>query len=537
MGGGGEHSTNFSSHTLEALKAMVRDAQPGKVEEIADHWMHVYEQLAGDAADGSVRDLLDKAVADVLEYWHGAAADAFAARARTLSHSLKNGSLYAKNTAHTLRAAATDLRHTQRAVTALQDTVSMAKDGNWARASISQAKDAADKVGELFSGRDDTELKHDVRQGMSADEARAKHADTLSRGREIALQAAAHMERLGASYNVKAKSLTGPGTREPGQPVPAPDTVVPPHDVAAAGAPVVASPRTAGPSTGGRRAAGGTSPAGVVARPGAGQRGGDAAIPARPGAPPSGPQAPTPGTALDGVRGGVPTAGSPSAPPGGPVIGGATGNSGSGAGGGSGLVPGRPMVGGRGVVGGRSSRPGAPGIPPPPSGARTGPVGPAAPGASGQPGHAARPPTGAPAGPGGTGKEGGRGGRGGLARRSGGVVGEPTTPGAPGRGAQGGSGLHRSRGGALGCGAEGAARNRGPMHAPGARPDRRARDEQLPSRPDYLVEDGETWVSQRDVVPGVVGSAAAAANDDSDAPEHQRNSEAQPDGSEGSGKA
>lgn len=46
MGSGGGHSTDFSSKTLEKLKAMVRDAQPDKVDEIADHWMHVHDQMA-----------------------------------------------------------------------------------------------------------------------------------------------------------------------------------------------------------------------------------------------------------------------------------------------------------------------------------------------------------------------------------------------------------------------------------------------------------------------------------------------------------
>lgn len=267
MGSGGGHSTDFSGHTLESLKAMVRDAQPDKVDEIADHWMYVHDQLAGDAPDGSVADLLDKAVADVLEYWHGSAADAFAARAKNLSTSLKNGSLYAKNASHTLKSAAIDLREAKRAVTALQDTESESKDGNIVGAAISFAKDGWDKAEDFVSGRDDTGLKRDISKGMSVDEARAKHADTLSRGREIALQAAAHMEKLGASYNVKASQLAGPGRRDPGDPVSAPDSSVPPPDIGVAVAPVVASPRKAGPSTAGRKAAGGVSSSGGVTSP------------------------------------------------------------------------------------------------------------------------------------------------------------------------------------------------------------------------------------------------------------------------------
>ncbi len=538
MGSGGGHSTDFSSMTLEKLKAMVRDAQPDKVDEIADHWMHVHDQMAGDAPDGSVRDLLDKAVADVLEYWHGTAADAFAARARILSKSLKNGSLYAKNTAHTLKAAAIDLREAKRAVTELQDTESEVKDGNVITAGISFVKDGVDKVGDAMS-RDDSGLKHDVSKGMNAGEALSKHADTLSRGREIALQAAAHMEKLGASYNLKARNLQGPGKIEPDKPVSAPDSMVPPPDVAAAMVPVVASPRKAGPSSGGRRAAGGSpSAGGGVASPRPGQSGGAAEGSAGPGARPSAPKAPLPGTALDGVRGGVPNpTNSPGAGPGGAVIGRNPGEFGSGPGGPVMPPGGQPPIGGRGPLGGRTTRPGTPGVPSTPPGGRAGSGKSAVPGAPGQPGQTGRPPIGGAGGPGASGRGETRGRQGGFARRPGGVVGEPSKPAVPGRGAQGGSGLHRSRGGALNSGPEGASRARGPMAVPpGGRSARDEKEKRGSSRPDYLVEDEDTWASQRDVVPGVIGISASEENAGADASE-QRSPETGPDSSEGSGKA
>lgn len=539
MGSGGGHSTDFSSKTLQALKAMVRDAQPDKVDEIADHWMHVHDQLAGNAPDGSVRDLLDKAVADVLEYWHGTAADAFAARAKNLSTSLKNGSLYAKNTSHTLKTAAIDLREAQRAVTALQDTESETKDGNVLGAAVSFAKDGWDKAEDFVSGRDDTGLKRDISKGMSADDAAAKHADTLSRGREIALQAAAHMEKLGASYNVKANQLGAvPPPRTPEKPISAPDSMAPPPDVAVAVAPAVVIPRKAGPSTAGRKAAGGTPSAGNVASPRSPGEGGASGGSAGSGTRPPTPNAPRPGTALDGVRGGVPNPATPPGPggPGGPVVGGTPGNSGLGTGAPV-VPPGGPIVGGRGPLGGRTPRPGSPSSPSTPRGGRVGAGRSAIPGAPGQSGQAGRPPMGGTAGPGASGKGGVRGGQGGLARRPGGVVGEPNKPGVPGRGAQGGSGLHRSRGGALNGGPAGSSRSRGPVGMPpSGRTTRDDKERRQSSRPDYLVEDEETWVSQRDVVPGVIGVSASEEADDAAAPE-QRSPEAGPDSSEGIGKA
>ncbi|GAU71094.1 putative hypothetical protein [Streptomyces sp. NBRC 110611] len=540
MGSGGGHTTDFSSRTLETLKAMVRDAQPDRVEEIADHWMHVHDQLAGDAPDGSVRDLLDKAVADVLEYWHGSAASAFAARAKTLSTSLRNGSLYAKNTSHTLKAAAIDLREVKRAVTALQDTESERKSGNIVGATISFVKDGVDKAEDWFSGRDDTGLKRDIAKGMGADEARARNADTLSRGREIALQAAAHMERLGASYNAKMNQLTSGPVLEKGTPVREPETIVPAPIISAGATPTVVSPRTTNPTiSGGRRSSGGTAASGGLNSPHTTKAGGAGERASSPLGEPHQPmpQTPRPGTGLDGVRGGVPNPTTPPVTsPSGPVVGGTPGNSGLGPGGPA-IPPGGPTVGGRGPLVGRTPRPGHPGVPSTPPSGRVGAGKPAIPGAPGQPGQAGRPPIGGTTGSGTSGKDSVRGRQGGLARRPGGIVGEPSRPGVPGRGTQGGSGLHRSRGGALNSGPESSSRARGPMGVPpGGRSPREDKEQRRSSRPDYLVEDEETWASQRDVVPGVIGMAASEEAVDAVAPE-QRSHEVGPDSSEGSGKA
>ncbi|ANZ14894.1 hypothetical protein SNOUR_07875 [Streptomyces noursei ATCC 11455] len=534
MGSGGGHSTNFSSHTLEGLKAMVRDTRPDKVEEIAHHWMYVHDQLAGDAPDGSVKDLLDKAVADVREYWHGAAAEAFEARAKMLSTSLKNGAMYAKNTSHVLQGAAADLREVKRSVMALQDTVSEQEHGNYVGAVVSGIKDGAKWLSN-FGVRDDSGLKQDVAHGMSVSDALAKNDDTLSRGKEIALRAAAHMERLGASYNVKANQLTPPPPRDREKPIAPPDSTVPPPDVAFAVVPAMASPRSATvPRVSGRKTAGDTSAAGAVASPRPSEQGEATGRSARPGTRPPATQAPNPGTALDGVRGGVPSAPSlPGTGSAGPVVGQVPGNSGSGPDG-PGLPAGGPVIGGRGPLGGRTMRPGSPGTPSTPPGGRAGAGRSTVPGAPGQPGRAGRPPVAGATDPGASGKGGVRGRQGGLARRPGGVVGEPSKPGVPGRGAQGGSGLHRSRGGALSGGSGGSSRARGPLGIPAnGRPTQEEKRRRQGLRPDYLVEDEETWVSQRDVVPGVVGVSATEEPATANSPE-QEGSEAEPGSSEGS---
>lgn len=536
---GGGHHTDFSSHTLEKLKGMVQDAQPGKVEEIADHWMHVHDQMAGDAPDGSVRDLLEKAVADVREHWHGAAADAFAARAKILSTSLKHGALYAKNTSHTLRSAASALREAKTAVMALQDTVGEEKGGGIFHAIGSKIKDGADWVADCGQ-RSDEGLNKDVAKGMSTKDALAKHAGSLSRGREIALQAASHMEKLGASYNAKAQDLAGKPHREPWKPIDPPDRIVPPPVVAGSMGTGMASPRKAGSSSassktisGASASGGGTSPRPVRTNGAPGEGGSTG-----PGVHPSAPKAPRSGTSLDGVRGGMPTpVGPPRAGPGGPVAGGAPGDFGSA--GEPGVPPGSlPPGGGRGPLGGKLARPGStvPGTPP--GRGRAGSGRSAAPGAPGRTGQGARPPIGGTGGPGASGSGGARGRQGGLTRRPGGVVGEPAKPGAPGKGAQGGSGLHRSRGGGLNSGSAPSSRGRGPMGMPpGGRSGREDRERRGSSRPDYLVEDEETWVPQRDVVPGVIGVPSSEESGDTEAPPVRQERELGPDSSEGSGRA
>lgn len=537
---GGGHHTDFSSHTLEKLKGMVQDAQPGKVEEIADHWMHVHDQMAGDAPDGSVRDLLDKAVADVREHWHGAAADAFAARAKILSTSLKHGALYAKNTSHTLRSAASDLREAKTAVMALQDTVGEEKgNGGILHAIGSKIKDGADWVAD-GGQRSDEGLNKDVAKGMSTKDALAKHADSLSRGREIALQAASHMEKLGASYNAKAQDLAGKPHRERWKPIDPPDRIVPPPAVAGSMGTGVASPRKGGSSSASTKTISGTSASGGMTSPrpvktnGAPNDGGSAGPVVRPSAP----KAPRPGTSLDGVRGGVPTpVGPPRAGSGDPVVGGAPRDFGSGTGEPGVPSGGLPLGGGRGPLGGRPARPGSPVPGATPGGGRAGSGRSTAPGAPDRTGQGARPPIGGTGGSGASGSGGARGRQSGLTRRPGGVVGEPAKPGAPGKGAQGGSGLHRSRGGGLNSGSGPSSRGRGPMGVPpGGRSGREDRERRGSSRPDYLVEDEETWVPQRDVVPGVIGVPSSEERGDTEAPVQQER-ELGPDSSEGSGRA
>lgn len=71
-----------------------------------------------------------------------------------------------------------------------------------------------------------------------------------------------------------------------------------------------------------------------------------------------------------------------------------------------------------------------------------------------------------------------------------------------GRGTAGGSGLHRSRGAAGGATA---VRKGGAVGIPGTRTNRPKDEERREGeRPDYLVEDEETWTPQTNAAPRVI---------------------------------
>ena len=96
---------------------------------------------------------------------------------------------------------------------------------------------------------------------------------------------------------------------------------------------------------------------------------------------------------------------------------------------------------------------------------------------------------------------GGAAGRtGAQARTRGGMAGKPGGP--MGGAKQGGSGLHRSRGGLKAGTGQG---GKGMAGAPGAKGNRNEEKERTTKqRPDYLVEDEETWTPQRNVAPRVI---------------------------------
>ncbi|MGW1162798.1 hypothetical protein ACWD48_32275 [Streptomyces sp. NPDC002519] len=458
--------TDFMSYSINGLRQMILDSKPGKISEVGAHWKKVHEILSGgdgdgktggvdtQAAKGSIAGLLQTAVDNVLEHWEGQAAEAFRSRASDIGGQIRNGSAHANFMAEQLFAISKDLDASKAKMEEIKEP--------------SLAERASDKLND--DGRNDAQMKKDLAAGVSADTAAKANEKNLSLTKERQLQAVAVMENLAANYNVYTKNLKSAGRYDdeksvnppPNNNVTMPPPVSPPtvsgRGPGAAGA--GNRPWSAGPTTS-------IKPAPAV--PGNGGIQGGLPVPQGRGIE-GGSQPPTVKTKVDGI--------SPlPSPSSGPGAGGFGGGGSVGAGGVQTpdiVVPGGASNIGRsgiGFAGGRSGLTGG--------GAAAGR------GAGGRAGMG-----GMGAGGAGAGGRGGAGlgGRGALARARGGVVG--AAKGVNGKGG-GGAGLHGSRGGS----------QRGAMAGgAGGRNGRRSEEENARGeRPDYLVEDEETWISEEDL--------------------------------------
>ncbi|MDH6516105.1 hypothetical protein M2163_006915 [Streptomyces sp. SAI-135] len=453
-----KHTTPFGlNYDMDQMKDMVRDADPGTVKRVATAWEALSKDLVG---PGGIKESLDAAVEHVLAHWEGQSADLFRARAQVIGKKITDSSKYATNTSVSLRGAAAKLEEIK------PEVLAMEKPGK-----VSSALDYVGNMGD----RDDSGANNALKSGAGSQEALDGNAGSLSEGREAQLRMAVKMEALGAAYNSRAaemgswktSSKPGAGTISDGDDWPGDPGGVAPAPVIM---PTEATPRSP------KAVASSTARSGQV-----GAIGSSKSV-----APPSGitggahkPSTTQPqvNTAIDGISGG--RAGAPSTGGVGPVAGGSAG--GGGIGGGAGFVG--------GAVGGAAGA----------GAARGGMVGRAAAGA-GAGGMAGRAGAG---GVGGAGAAKGAAGRVGGTARGGVVGGTPKSGAGAGRGTAGGSGLHSSRG-AAGKGAS-AVRKGGIAGAPGARTGRRKEDEQHEGeRPDYLVEDEETWTPQTNAAPRVI---------------------------------
>ncbi|MGW1028656.1 WXG100 family type VII secretion target [Streptomyces sp. NPDC002577] len=452
--------TPFMKMGIPELRSMILDADPSRIYEVSQHWKSVHNILSGGDGDGktggvdsvsakdSVAGMMQSAVENVLEHWQGDASEAFRKKANEITQNVRNGAAWANHYAESMHAVQNDLRNSMSKMRDVHEP------SGWDR--------AWDKLTD--DNRSDEQLLADINKGVSTDAARQANADSLSKGKEEQLKGVAIMEQLGVNYKAYAGNFRVDDTKTDPFSPPNPQTPMPtPISVPSSGS---SGPGRASSTTKPWSAGSTTSikPTPTVPRD-PGITGGSQL-----------PTVPTAKTNVDSISSGL-TGTGPSTGVGGPNVGGGgLGNLGTGgaqspgvvAPGGAGLAAGSAGRGGIGAMGGRGGLAGG--------GAAAGR------GAGGRAGMG-----GMGGGAGAAGRGGASaGGRGALARARGGVVG--AAKGATGKGAGGGAGLHGSRGGTQAAGAGGA----------GGKGRRSEKENSQGDRPDYLVEDEETWVSEED---------------------------------------
>ncbi|MGW3008501.1 hypothetical protein ACWC9R_06605 [Streptomyces sp. NPDC001219] len=434
--------SDFHHHGIDALRKMIENAKPDTLEAAGDHWRKSADMLGGHDGQGGIRKKFMDAVDHATAHWEGSAADAFRREAVSVLSKIDKTYRHARKAEASLIGSRESGPHVGLAHNLREAMTAMSKIHNPGK--WDRFKDDSGDDSQFH--RDMANPKMDTRQAL------ALNRDKLSLTKERQVEAVIVMDELASHYSGRAEiwqddgddGLNGDWPKEPSSNQHPPPVRMP--DTADRFHPDPSSVTPHQPSGAG----GGAVPAGF-----------DGPKISRPDLPVT--------TGLDSVQGGTMT------PP-------------SVSGGHSGL----PSGGGHGVVGGPGGGPGG-AMPPGPIGMPGGALrsggGRGVPGAGGMRGGM----------PGAAGAGGAKGGKAGVAGRSGaqartrgGMVGKP---GGPAGGAkQGGAGLHRSRGGQqAGMGAAGAKGK-----------DKKEKERTTGQRPDYLVEDEETWTPQRNVAPRVI---------------------------------
>ncbi|MFE7540544.1 hypothetical protein [Streptomyces platensis] len=450
--------SDFHHHGLDDLRAMIENAHPDGIENSGRHWRASADRLAGEDGRGGIRKSFMDAVEHATAHWEGQAAGAFRREAAKVLEKIDRTYGHARVVERVLIGSRE-----------LGPESGVAHNLREAKAAMAKIKNPGVVDRATDASGDDAQFKRDMANPkMDARMALELNRDSLSLTKERQVEAVIVMDELAHHYDGQAKVLKE-GV-DPGGPVgdwpKHPSTSPSPAPV---NMPIIGGsrPKLSGSTPSGPNGAGGHAvPEGF-----------DSLKTARPELPVT--------TGLDSVQGG--TLASPT-PGGGAINGGMPGGSHgvSGGPGGfpNGAIPAGPigMPGGKGVGGVRGA-----GV------ARGAGAGRGAGGMRG-----GMPGAGAGAGKAGAAGAAGRGGA--QARTRGGVVGKPGGP--TGGAKQGGAGLHRSRGGQQGAkGTPGAA---GAAGAGAKGKGKGDKERTTGQRPDYLVEDEETWTPERTVAPRVI---------------------------------
>ncbi|MDX6313235.1 MAG: hypothetical protein QOF44_2699 [Streptomyces sp.] len=506
--------TPFNQKGLEDLKGMVEGSNIQAVRDVAQNWMDVHDHLV--TGDDSILSKFNKAVTKVLQHWTGTSAEQFLKAANEISSNISTGAQYPSAVSNQMAQVAQTLHDVYQALSQMEEPSLMDRamdrgkdflgsDGG----KVTAVAAVVNPVSGLISGgasllgiggnsgRSDAQLNADLANpNMDTATALKRNAGQLSAGREVALQAAIQMETLGTTYKRAAATLGDPSSNVD-------ETIDESKDKSKNSGTGYTGGGTGGLNTGGTSSHVST---GNYKSPSTGDGSGitplTTTMPSIDDSSPmtispkridTGSSSPAIGTSLDSFGTG---SGSGSGSGGTSGLGGSSGSYGgvgSGGSSGSGGLGSTSSLGGSGS--GTSGVSGVGGV------SAAGLGGSSAAGRTGTgAGRTGMPGAGGGAGAGKAGA-GGSTGRGALARQKGGVVG--AAKGKSGTGAQGGSGLHRSRGGTQ-AGASGKS-GRGMAGAPGAhgrgKGDGEGREGE---RPDYLIEDEETWTPERNVAPRVI---------------------------------
>ncbi|MER5867721.1 hypothetical protein [Kitasatospora sp. NPDC002040] len=463
--------TDFNGYSHADLRRMVGSMDSGGIMSAADPWRRATDTLK------QIRTSLTTASSDATTTWEGATSEAFHTKMTTLAAGISNTASYANDAAVALELMSAAIDEAKRTMPE--------EPSFW-----SKAADAIGDTAAAATGSEDEDTKTAV-----TDEKKA--------------QAVAVMNLLASRYRATTDYLKPPPNRitDPSEVV-APDSAGPAvlsALVMGGGVGLVGSTGSGSTSTKSRSTTAPGSGVGAQApkkvQPSGPTDSGIKGGTANPAPKPASPAPYGPGTGLDGVAvSPKPGTGGSSGPGthGGPGAGTGTGNGLGGSGLGGGGLAGGGAAGGSpkatvagGFAGSRdasgfNSRGGGTGSG---MGSRAG----SAFGASGMPGAGG---TGSGAGVAGGGAGGGTGSS--AARRAGGTAGAVGSGGA-GRGAftEGGSGLGRGRG----QGAPGGAGQGGGMPSAAQAGKKDKKDKR---RPDYLVEDEETWATGAPTNPNVV---------------------------------
>ncbi|MFG2891890.1 hypothetical protein [Streptomyces sp. NPDC048248] len=437
--------SDFHHRGISELRALVEHANPDAIENSGNHWRASADRLAGQDGRGGIRKAFMDAVDHASAHWQGSAAEAFRREALKVLDKVDRTYGHARVVERTLIGTRESGPET-----------GVAHNLREAKKTMSGIKDPGKVDSALDDSGDDAQFHRDMANPkMDARMALELNRDSLSLSKERQVEAVIVMDELAANYEAHSGILeegTDPGGVKGDWPKhPSSSSSPPPVNM-----PVIGGPRP--------------KPSSVTPKMPNGA-GGSAVPEGFDGPKISRPELPVQ-TGLDSVQGGT------MAPPtgGGSLGGGAPGGGHGVSGGTGGAFGGAIPVGGIGAPGGGAG-----------SGARGagGMRGGGMPGAAGG-SNAAR---------------GGAAGRtGAQARTRGGMAGKPGGP--TGGAKQGGSGLHRSRGGLKAGTGQG---GKGMAGAPGAKGNRNEEKERTTKqRPDYLVEDEETWTPQRNVAPRVI---------------------------------